>query len=119
MKTLDIRRRTAPLPLLDIAAFEITATRLNGFHRAGPLLPLEIAALRSRGARLGRQIALGSEIALWRLELRLFGAGCRTAFLPFLARGLTIFPSGLTILFVPLLREGGSCSHRRREQEGE
>jgi hypothetical protein len=46
--------------------------------------------------------------------------------LPFLASGLAIFSSrlaifssSLTVLFVPLLCEGGGCSHRRREQEGE
>jgi hypothetical protein len=117
---LQIRGWSAPRPLLGVAALQSASTGLHCIRRAAPLLPLEIATIRSRSADLRRKIPLGS------LELRLLSAWSGTTVLAILTRsltilmgGLTVFSSSLTVLFVPLLGEGGGCSHRRREQEGE
>jgi len=85
-----------------------------------PLLPLAIGACASL------EIALRREIPLRSLGLRLLSTRSGATILPFLTCGLAIFlgsltilTSRLTVLFVPLLCEGGGCNHRRREQEGE
>ena len=110
---------TGPLPLPRVT-IKATTARLDSLCWATPLLALQIATVRRGSSNLLREITLRS------LELRLLlGLRSRPTILPFLASRLPvfssrlpIFSSSLAILFVPLLCEGGGCSHRRREQEG-